>query len=89
MGNAEILRQAVKNAGLTLYDGINAPYLWVQTPRGMTSWQAFDTVLNKANVVITPGSGFGKNGEGFLRISAFNSRANAEEAARRLQALTW
>ncbi len=89
MGNAEILRQGVKNAGLTLYDGINAPYLWVQTPRGMTSWQAFDTVLNKANVVITPGSGFGKNGEGFLRISAFNSRANAEEAARRLQALTW
>jgi len=61
----------------------------VQTPSGISSWQAFDRILNEANVVITPGSGFGRNGEGFFRISAFNSRANAEEVARRLQTIKW
>ena len=89
MGNAEVLRHGAKAAGLNTYGGVNAPYLWAQVPKGMTSWQAFDRVLNEANVVITPGSGFGRNGEGFLRISAFNSRANVEEVARRLQALKW
>jgi LL-diaminopimelate aminotransferase len=89
MGNAEVLRNGVKAAGLNVYGGLNAPYLWVRTPQGINSWQAFDHVLHQANVVITPGSGFGKNGEGFLRISAFNSRANAEEVARRFQALKW
>ena len=89
MGNAEVLRAAVKTAGLNVYGGVNAPYLWVQTPPGMNSWQAFDYLLHEANIVITPGSGFGSKGEGYLRISAFNSRANAEEAARRLQALKW
>jgi LL-diaminopimelate aminotransferase len=57
--------------------------------KGVTSWQAFDKILNDANVVITPGSGFGSKGEGCFRISAFNSRANAEEVARRLQELNW
>jgi LL-diaminopimelate aminotransferase len=89
MGNARILRDGVKAAGLTVYGGVNAPYIWVQTPQGLSSWQAFDKILGEANVVITPGSGFGKNGEGFFRISAFNSRANAEEVSRRLQALKW
>jgi len=89
MGNAEVLRKGVAAAGLNVYGGVNAPYLWVRTPPGINSWQAFDHVLHRANVVITPGSGFGKNGEGFLRISAFNSRANAEEVARRFQALRW
>ena len=56
---------------------------------GSTSWQAFETILNNAHVVITPGSGFGAKGEGYFRISAFNSRANAEEVARRLPALKW
>jgi len=68
---------------------VNAPYIWVKTPRSVTSWQAFDKILGEANVVITPGSGFGSKGEGYFRISAFNSRANAEEVARRLQALKW
>jgi LL-diaminopimelate aminotransferase len=68
---------------------VNAPYIWTEAPRGFTSWQAFDKILNEANVVITPGSGFGSKGEGFFRISAFNSRANAEEVAARLQALRW
>jgi LL-diaminopimelate aminotransferase len=89
MGNAKILREAAAAAGLKVFGGVNAPYIWVQTPPGLSSWQAFDKFLNELNVVITPGAGFGKNGEGYLRISSFNSRANAEEVARRLQAAKW
>ena len=89
MGNAQVLREGARAAGLEVFGGVNAPYLWAQAPRGVTSWQAFDKILHEANVVITPGAGFGKNGEGFFRISAFNSRANAEEVARRLQRLKW
>jgi len=89
LGNAEVLREGALAAGLEVFGGVNAPYLWARAPNGLPSWQAFDRILNEANVVITPGSGFGKNGEGFFRISAFNSRANAEEAARRLQAMKW
>ncbi len=89
MGNAKVLVAGAKAAGLTVYGGANAPYIWTQTPKGYTSWQAFDKILNEANVVITPGSGFGSKGEGYFRISAFNSRANAEEVAKRLQALKW
>ena len=89
MGNARILVKGAVAAGLTVYGGVNAPYIWTQTPAGVTSWQAFDKILSEANVVITPGSGFGSKGEGYFRISAFNTRANAEEVARRLQALAW
>jgi LL-diaminopimelate aminotransferase len=89
MGNAKVLVAGAKAAGLTVHGGVNAPYIWAQTPKGVTSWEAFDRILNDANVVITPGSGFGSKGEGYFRISAFNSRANAEEVARRLQALKW
>ena len=89
MGNARVLVTGAKAAGLTVYGGVNAPYIWVQTPAGYNSWMAFDKILNDANVVITPGSGFGSKGEGYFRISSFNSRANAEEVARRLQALAW
>ncbi len=89
MGNAKILRTAAEAAGLAVYGGVDAPYIWVAVPKGYTSWQAFDKILNEANVVITPGSGFGSKGEGYIRISSFNSRANAEEVARRLKALKW
>jgi LL-diaminopimelate aminotransferase len=89
MGNAKVLVAGAKAAGLAVHGGANAPYIWVQLPPGVTSWQAFDRILREANVVITPGSGFGKHGEGYIRISAFNSRANAEEVARRVQALKW
>lgn len=89
MGNAQILREGVTAAGWRVYGGVNAPYLWVQAPAGVTSWQAFDRILNEANVVITPGSGFGRHGEGYIRISAFNSRANAGEVAQRWQTLKW
>jgi LL-diaminopimelate aminotransferase len=89
LGNAKVLVAGAKAAGLSVYGGVHAPYIWVQTPNGLSSWQAFDKILNHANVVITPGSGFGSKGEGYFRISAFNSRANAEEVARRLKALNW
>ena len=89
MGNAQVLRRGAEAAGLKVFGGVNAPYLWVQTPPGVTSWDAFDRLLNQAHVVITPGSGFGRQGEGYFRISAFNSRANVEEVAKRLLALRW
>jgi LL-diaminopimelate aminotransferase len=89
MGNAKILVAGAKEAGHRVFGGVNAPYIWVDAPKGHTSWQAFDRILNESNVVITPGSGFGSNGEGWFRVSGFNSRANAEEVSRRLQALNW
>ena len=87
MGNAAILREACAKINMKAYGGVNGPYIWVKTPDGLTSWQMFDRILRDFNVVITPGSGFGAQGEGYFRISAFNSRANAEEVARRLQKL--
>ena len=87
MGNAALLVEACKKAGLSVFGGANAPYVWVGCLQGVTSWQMFDKMLNEANVVITPGSGFGSAGEGYFRISAFNSRANVEEVCRRLAEL--
>ena len=89
MGNAAILREAVTASGLQVYGGVNAPYIWVKGSEGATSWQIFDRMLNEANIVVTPGSGFGRAGEGYFRISAFNSREKALEAADRLKSLTW
>jgi LL-diaminopimelate aminotransferase len=87
LGNAAILREAANKAGWPTWGGVNAPYIWVKCPGNLTSWEMFDKMLNEANVVITPGSGFGAAGEGYFRISAFNSRANVEEVARRILAL--
>jgi LL-diaminopimelate aminotransferase len=87
MVNAKILRSACEEIELQLFGGQNAPYVWVQTPKGLTSWQLFDRMLSEINVVVTPGAGFGAQGEGYFRISAFNSRENAEEVARRLRQL--
>jgi len=87
MGNAALLREAAKAAGLPVFGGENAPYVWVGCPEGLDSWGMFDKMLGEAQVVITPGSGFGSAGEGWFRISAFNSRANVEEVCRRLKAL--
>lgn len=87
MGNAALLREACTELGLKVFGGENAPYVWVACPAGLTSWDMFDKMLNEANVVITPGSGFGAAGEGYFRISAFNSRANVEEVCKRLKAL--
>jgi LL-diaminopimelate aminotransferase len=87
MGNAKLLREAAAAAGLPVFGGENAPYVWVGCPVGLTSWDMFDKMLGEAQVVITPGSGFGSAGEDYFRISAFNSRANVEEVCRRLKAL--
>ena len=89
MGNAAILRSAAEKCGLTAFGGTNAPYIWVHAPKHLTSWAVFDKLLSESNVVVTPGSGFGSAGEGYFRISAFNSRANVVEVARRLAALDW
>lgn len=84
MENATILREAVTAAGLTVYGGTNAPYLWIKGPAGETSWQIFDRMLHDKQIVVTPGSGFGRAGEGFFRMSAFNSREKVLEAAKRM-----
>jgi len=82
--NAKIIREKLTAAGLQVYGGINAPYVWVKTPNGLSSWDFFDKLLQTCNVVGTPGSGFGAAGEGYFRISAFNSRDNVEEAMKRI-----
>ncbi len=87
MVNAKLLREACQEIGLQVFGGLNAPYVWVGCPEGFTSWDMFDKMLDQANVVITPGSGFGAAGEGFFRISAFNSRANVETVCERLKSL--
>jgi LL-diaminopimelate aminotransferase len=87
MGNAKLLRAAAAAADLAVFGGENAPYVWVGCPAGLSSWEMFDKMLEETRVVITPGSGFGSAGEGYFRISAFNSRANVEEVCRRLTAL--
>jgi LL-diaminopimelate aminotransferase len=84
MENAQIIRTQLTAAGLQVYGGINAPYVWVKTPNGLSSWDFFDKLLTNCFVVGTPGSGFGAAGEGYFRISAFNSRANVEEAMKRI-----
>jgi LL-diaminopimelate aminotransferase len=84
MGNAAILREAVTAAGLSVYGGSNAPYLWIKGPAGESSWQTFDRMLHDKQIVVTPGSGFGRAGEGFFRMSAFNSRENVMEVVKRL-----
>jgi LL-diaminopimelate aminotransferase len=84
MTNAKLLREACEGLGLKVWGGENAPYVWVGCPEGITSWGMFDKMLEGAQVVVTPGAGFGAAGEGFFRISAFNSRENVEEVCRRL-----
>jgi LL-diaminopimelate aminotransferase len=84
MGNAKMIREKLTALGMKVFGGVNAPYVWIQTPQGLTSWQYFDKLLSEAHVVCTPGSGFGACGEGYIRLSAFNSRENVEEAMRRI-----
>jgi len=85
MENARLLREGLGRAGFTLFGGIHAPYIWMRTPRGLGSWEFFDRLLTEAHVVGTPGAGFGPSGEGYLRLSAFNSRENVDEAMDRLR----
>jgi LL-diaminopimelate aminotransferase len=85
MDNARIIREGLLAAGYQVHGGVNAPYIWLKVPGGLTSWQFFDRLLNEANVVGTPGSGFGSCGEGYFRMSAFGFRENVEEAVSRIQ----
>jgi len=84
MNNASIMRQKLIKAGFKVFGGLNAPYIWIKVPDQMNSWDFFDYLLDKANVVGTPGSGFGLAGEGFFRLSAFNSLSNVNDAMERI-----
>lgn len=84
MQNARLMREALTNMGFTVYGGTDAPYIWVKTPKGMTSWEFFDWVLHSAHVVCTPGAGFGPSGEGYVRLTAFGTHENTEKALRRI-----
>lgn len=83
--NARLIREGLQASGITVYGGENAPYVWVKTPGNESSWDFFDRLLKTAHLVGTPGSGFGASGEGYFRLSAFNSRENVEEAVRRFR----
>lgn len=88
--NAHLICEGLKKTGLQVYGGENAPYIWLKTPGGMSSWNFFDKLLNETHVVGTPGSGFGPSGEGYFRLSAFGWRENIEEGVRRIQSkLRW
>ena len=84
MENARIMREGLTDAGIQVFGGKNAPYLWVKTPEGFTSWQFFDHLLNEANIVSTPGVGFGPSGQGYLRLTAFGQREDCIEAIQRI-----
>lgn len=87
MNNAHTIYTGLKEAGYEVYGGVNAPYIWLKTPDHMTSWDFFDFLLEKANVVGTPGSGFGPSGEGYFRLTAFGSHENSVRALERIKAL--
>ncbi|MEN8127738.1 MAG: LL-diaminopimelate aminotransferase [Planctomycetota bacterium] len=87
MSNADMMRDALTQQGYTVYGGEHAPYVWLHTPEGVDSWAFFDLLLNKANVVGTPGAGFGAAGEGYFRLSAFNDPAKVKEAMARIAKL--
>lgn len=83
--NAKIIRKGLEEAGFTCYGGINSPYVWLKVPKGLSSWEFFDMLLEEANVVGTPGSGFGKAGEGYFRLTAFNTKEKTIEAIERIK----
>ena len=82
------MRETLGGMGLEVYGGTDAPYLWVRTPNGMTSWQFFDEMLHKARVVCTPGAGFGPAGEGYIRLTAFGQHEATKEALKRINKMT-
>ena len=82
-----MILKGLKEAGFTAYGGVNSPYIWMKTPGGMTSWEFFDELLEKAHVVGTPGSGFGPAGEGYFRLTAFGNYENTQKALDRIKNL--
>ena len=85
--NAKIIREALTEAGLTVFGGENAPYIWAKTPDGMKSWDFFDKLLEEAGVVTTPGAGFGPSGEGYIRLTAFSTKENTIKAMEKIKAI--
>ena len=85
MKNAKVIYEGLKSAGYSVSGGVNAPYIWLETPKNMTSWEFFDFLLEKANVVGTPGSGFGPSGEGYIRLTAFGDAQATKTAVERIQ----
>lgn len=85
--NARLIREGLTSIGLTVFGGIDAPYIWLKVPEGMTSWEFFDLLLKKVHIVSTPGSGFGPCGEGYLRLTSFGSRENTLRAIERIKSL--
>lgn len=85
MENARIIREGLKEAGFTVYGGVNAPYIWLKVPEGLTSWQFFDKLLEEKGIVGTPGVGFGPSGEGYFRLTAFGSRENTKKAIEKIK----
>ena len=88
MENAKTIKDALADAGYTVYGGVNAPYIWLKTPDGMKSWDFFDRLLNDAALVGTPGSGFGPSGEGYFRLTAFGTHENTAEAVKRIKEIS-
>lgn len=84
MENASMILEGLKQAGYQVYGGVNAPYIWLKTPGRMSSWEFFDELLKNANVVGTPGSGFGPHGEGYFRLTAFGTHENTKKALERI-----
>lgn len=88
MTNARIIRDGLASLGLEVFGGVNAPYIWLKTPNDLDSWAFFDKLLSEANIVGTPGVGFGQSGQGYFRLTAFGSRENTEKAVERIRMLS-
>lgn len=87
--NASIIKNGLQEAGFEVFGGVNSPYIWLKTPNNMKSWDFFDKLLEEANVVGTPGSGFGPSGEGYFRLTAFGTQENSIEAIKRIKEIKW
>ena len=87
MRNAKVIYDGLKEAGYRVFGGVNSPYIWLKTPEGMTSWEFFDYLLDRAGVVGTPGSGFGPSGEGYFRLTAFGTYENTVKAVKAIAAI--
>ena len=87
--NAKIIKEGLQEAGFEIFGGVNSPYIWLKTPNNMKSWDFFDKLLKEANVVGTPGSGFGPSGEGYFRLTAFGTQENSIEAIKRIKEIEW
>jgi len=85
MDNAKIIKEGLESIGLETFGGVNAPYIWLKTPKGMDSWAFFDKLLHETHIVGTPGTGFGPSGQGYFRLTAFGNKEATIEAIERIK----